>query len=279
MKTNRRIIAKSLVAPGLVLLLAAALMLVGTGVVADKPATKVDICHREGNGTYHLITVSERAVPAHLARGDGFPGELVPGMPGKKFDESCNVVDAGPTVHPGYDPNATLKAAVKYRALINPGGLQGFEGIMGPPSFPSGSPQNDFYRGAACDGSTPYGSWNATNHVKFTYDGTGTLTAQVDANPSYCMTHNIGSLGPLNYLQLDVVNRATGTTVNFNNVTLNGYPLGDFTASGWNTWYAVGLDLSLGFTVEGDLVLAWPTPPATSGQETNKLQITAGHLP
>jgi hypothetical protein len=178
----------------------------------------------------------------------------------------------------GYDPTATLKAAVKYRALINPGGLQGFEGIMGPPSF-SPNVQNDFYRGVACDGSTPYGSWNATNHVKFAYDGSGTLTARVDANPSYCMTYNIGSLGSPNYLQLDVVNRGAGTTVNFNNVTLNGYSLGNFTGSGWSTWQVTGLNFSSGFTVEGDLVLAWPSPPATSGQETNKLQITVGSLP
>ena len=183
------------------------------------------------------------------------------------------------TVTPGYDSNATLKAAVKYRNLINPGGLQGFEGILGNPAF-SPSVQNDFYRGVVCDGSTPYGSWNATNHVKFIYDAaTQVLAARVDANPSYCMELNLGDLGSLNYLQLDVVNRATGTSVNFNNVTLNGNPLGSFTGSGWSTWQVKGLDFSSGFTVEGDLVLAWPSPPATSGQETNKLQITVGSLP
>jgi predicted ribosomally synthesized peptide with SipW-like signal peptide len=186
---------------------------------------------------------------------------------------------SGPVVTPGYDPTAVLKAALNYRALINPAGLNGFEGIMGLPNFPSGSPQNDFYRGVSCDGSTPYGSWNPSNHVKFTYDGINTLTAQVDANPSYCMTYDIGDLDGLNYLQLDVVNRAAGTTVNFNNVTLNGISLGNFTGSGWSTWQVTGLDFTSGFTVEGDLVLAWPTPPATSGQETNKLVLQVGYLP
>lgn len=62
------------------------------------------------------------------------------------------------------NPAATLKAALKYRNLINPVGLQGFEGIMGPPSF-SPNVQNDFYQGTACDSTTPYGSWNGTNHV------------------------------------------------------------------------------------------------------------------
>lgn len=31
---------------------------------------KVTICHREGNGGSHAITVSVNAVPAHLAHGD-----------------------------------------------------------------------------------------------------------------------------------------------------------------------------------------------------------------
>lgn len=31
---------------------------------------KVTICHREGNGSSHAITVSIHAVPAHLAHGD-----------------------------------------------------------------------------------------------------------------------------------------------------------------------------------------------------------------
>lgn len=191
----------------------------------------------------------------------------------------------GPVVKPGYDSKAIIAAQLKYRALINPAGLNGYEGVLGIPVsyYPNYNPAayNDFYRGAACDGSTPYGWWLATNHVKFTYDGAGTLNAQVDANPSYCMTISPGSLGSLNYLQLDVVNRATGTTVNFNNVTLNGtlLPTSNFTGSGWSTWQVTGINLTTGFTLEGDLGLAWPTTPATSGQETNKLVIQVGYVP
>jgi len=33
---------------------------------------KVAICHREGTGDYHLNTVSENAVAAHIAHGDTF---------------------------------------------------------------------------------------------------------------------------------------------------------------------------------------------------------------
>jgi hypothetical protein len=254
----------------LVLLLAAMPVL---SVLAE-PVPKVDVCHREGNGSFHLINVSANAVPAHLAHGDALPGDMVPGMDGKKFDEVCNVVDAGPVVSPGYDSTATILASVTYRALINPGGLNGYEGII------TGGMQNDFYRGATCDGSTPYGSWNPVNHVKIVYNPTtGLFTAQIDAAYSYCLQYALGNPAVLDYLQLDVVNRATGTTVNFNNVVLNGYPLGNFVGSGWKTWSVTGLDFTTGFTLEGDLELAWPTPPATSGQETNKLVIGVGYLP
>jgi hypothetical protein len=43
----------------------------GCECVARKaPPAKVEVCHREGNGSYHSIVVSSRAVPAHLAHGD-----------------------------------------------------------------------------------------------------------------------------------------------------------------------------------------------------------------
>ena len=39
---------------------------------------KVDVCHRTGNGSFHLITVAAQAVPAHRAHGDALPGEHMP---------------------------------------------------------------------------------------------------------------------------------------------------------------------------------------------------------
>ena len=194
---------------------------------------------------------------------------------------SVPVSNATIAVTPGYLSTATIKAELKYRNLVNPSGLQGYEGIMGVPIIPSPyySPQaqNDFYRGLTCDGSTPYGSWQASNHVKFTYDPTtpGILSARVDATYSYCMVVNVGDLGTLNYLQFAVVNRGTGTTVNFKNVVFNTNSLGDFTGSDWSTWYVTGLDFTSGFTIEGDLQLV----SGGGGQETNKLVISVGALP
>jgi hypothetical protein len=35
--------------------------------------TRVSVCHREGNGTFHEITIDDNALPAHLAHGDIYP--------------------------------------------------------------------------------------------------------------------------------------------------------------------------------------------------------------
>ncbi len=55
--------------------------------------TKVAVCHLDELGVYHLISISESAFPAHVDHGDASPGELVPGMIGKKFAADCSVID------------------------------------------------------------------------------------------------------------------------------------------------------------------------------------------
>ena len=57
----------------------------------DDDGPKVQLCHRTGNGSYHLIEVSVSAEPAHRSHGDGKVGEAVPGSPGKVFGTSCSV--------------------------------------------------------------------------------------------------------------------------------------------------------------------------------------------
>lgn len=52
---------------------------------------KVQICHKTGNGSYHLIEISVNAEPAHRAHGDAKIGEAVPGMAGKIFGAGCTV--------------------------------------------------------------------------------------------------------------------------------------------------------------------------------------------
>jgi hypothetical protein len=61
--------------------------------VVPNPSTepKVQLCHRTGNGSYHLIEVGVSAEPAHRAHGDAKPGEAVPGSSGNVFSPSCVV--------------------------------------------------------------------------------------------------------------------------------------------------------------------------------------------
>jgi len=61
-------------------------------VLSEESGPKVQLCHRTGNGQYHLIEVSKSAEPAHRAHGDAKIAEPVPGSPGKVFSPSCSVV-------------------------------------------------------------------------------------------------------------------------------------------------------------------------------------------
>jgi hypothetical protein len=58
-------------------------------VAEDGP--KVQLCHKTGNGSYHLIEVGASAEPDHRSHGDAKVGEAVPGSPGRSFNASCSV--------------------------------------------------------------------------------------------------------------------------------------------------------------------------------------------
>jgi hypothetical protein len=64
-------------------------------VVAEERTGKVSLCHAEGNGTYHAISVSENAENDHRAHGDGKVGDPVPGLPLRVFDVGCKAVGPG----------------------------------------------------------------------------------------------------------------------------------------------------------------------------------------
>ena len=56
----------------------------GTVSLAAK-APKVDVCHTTGDGSFQLLNVNGNALSAHLAHGDGIPGD-------GEFDENCDPV-------------------------------------------------------------------------------------------------------------------------------------------------------------------------------------------
>jgi len=55
-------------------------------------AGKVDVCHRNDAGGFHLINISANALQAHLAHGDGQPNGGVPNSPLQIFGASCQVI-------------------------------------------------------------------------------------------------------------------------------------------------------------------------------------------
>lgn len=64
-------------------------------VPAFAQAQKVQVCHKTGNGSFHLISIDNSALPAHTAHGDGQPGDPIPNDPGFIFGPNCT-----PTVAP-----------------------------------------------------------------------------------------------------------------------------------------------------------------------------------
>lgn len=83
---NRRPVVAAILAVGL----ASSTMAVAQSVSA-KP-NKVSLCHYDADtDSYKLISVSGNgnAVNAHLAHGDGRPGDPVPTMEGSTFDDDC----------------------------------------------------------------------------------------------------------------------------------------------------------------------------------------------
>jgi hypothetical protein len=67
------------IAVGTVAILVLGMLVSGTAFAKDRRGgtVKVQICHLNGFGTYNLLSVSQSALPAHLAHGDGLPGQIV----------------------------------------------------------------------------------------------------------------------------------------------------------------------------------------------------------
>jgi hypothetical protein len=51
------------------------LVVLATGAIAGGNNQKVTLCHVTGNGSFHQITVSVHAMPAHLRHGDVLPDD------------------------------------------------------------------------------------------------------------------------------------------------------------------------------------------------------------
>ena len=58
-----------------------------------------------------------------------------------------------------------------------------------------------------------------------------------------------------NTMDINVVDRLISGELAFNNVTLNGFSLGDFDDEVWKNWTVSGFDFSQSFTLSGDMVV------------------------
>ena len=67
-----------------------------TAASSTAPEEKVLVCHKTGNGSFHLISININAESAHIAHGDGQPGDPVPNVAGFIFGDNCTPTTAPP---------------------------------------------------------------------------------------------------------------------------------------------------------------------------------------
>jgi hypothetical protein len=172
-----------------------------------------------------------------------------------------NGVFAQPVVTMGCDLDPTLLGAVRYRNLSNQG--------MGATEIYIGqSPLITRTEGHV--------TWSGGKAVEFVYDGS-TLTTKVGSTPSQVtVSKNVGNLGALNYLEINLTKNTSATSINLNNVQLNGVSLDSFSKAtgtmGNTCWRVTGINVGGGFTLTGTLALTG----SFGGGDSSLAQIDVG---
>ena len=175
---------------------------------------------------------------------------------------------AAPTLASGTDPTAVLMGGVQYRSLNN--GNQGVR--VGP--WPLSVFTQD---------NVP-GGWGLAKCVQFSYDGS-VLTAKVANATVPCsfttatiVTRPVGSLGPLNYLAINILKQTGTTSLTLNGLSVNGTSLGNLVVNGApnsRDWNVTGADMTTGFTVTGTLALSG----LSGGGDSNRIVLSVGYVP
>jgi hypothetical protein len=105
---------------------------------AAAAGTKVEVCHLGDDGGFHLISISQHALDAHIRHGDGMVGDDVPGMDGFVFGEDCAPVEvppSGETIEPGCYGSSIYTDLYYLGPIDTPGNVVGygsFEGVCTP---------------------------------------------------------------------------------------------------------------------------------------------------
>ena len=180
------------------------------------------------------------------------------------------------TVAVGADPDATLKAAVRYRSFNN--GNQGAR-------------ITDLVIAGSTAANIPSPAWGTGKCVQITYDGSGTLTTKVAnlatpcsfASPLVTVPRSV-ALGTVNYLELQITKQTGTTSIALNGVLLTppGAPGGAFgnfalssPAAGPLVWNVTEIDLTGGFTLTGTLAITG----LSGGGDSNFVEVRLGEVP
>jgi len=190
------------------------------------------------------------------------------------------------TVASGYDADALLKGAVRYRNLGSAGmGM----GMMSNPKEVYIGKVPLTTTGNRTEGDVTWGtgkpialSYNPTTQILTTTVGAGSSTVTV--------SKNVGALSALNYILINVQNNGSGSgmgmgggmmggsssTVALNNVKLNGTALSTTSfvgAANGAKWNITGEELSSGFTLEGSVALTGSQPM----NDANYVEVSVGY--
>jgi hypothetical protein len=231
--------------------------------VAEAGGAKVGVCAKQGNGDYHLIDVSEKALQAQLRRGSTLPGQPHPDVPGAVFGPDCAPQLPAPVVEQGYS-GLTEEGSVRFRQN-NSGG----EIYLGVADL-----------GVGANRAESNFNWgDGVYEVEFSYDGVGTITTHVGGvSLDYPIAPSCGAWDTMDIL---VVDRSVATAIAFENVQLNGATLGNFGSfdlagtHGFQNWTVSAFDFSQPWTLVGALAIE----NFSGSAELNKLQLTVGCLP
>jgi hypothetical protein len=169
----------------------------------------------------------------------------------------------GPRVAVGNQLRGLGEGGVRYKSFANTGSREMYVGI---PDLGVGANrvETDF-------------SWSSpgTHTVSFAYDeANNKLIGTVDGTTlEWTNISGTADPGKWNAMLISVVNRDSGTTVDFNNVEINGWSLGDFSGVSWKDWTVSWDGFDDSWTLTGEIELAGTF---SGSSELSKIQIVVG---
>ncbi len=145
------------------------------------------------------------------------------------------------TVKPGEDPGVTTLVDIWFKSFANTGNKEIY---LGGPERGVGSQrvETDFI-------------WSSlgTHSFVFIYDSS---SEELSVNLDGAILSKGGYTGNgWNYLQIYIYNRDDETTVELNNLVMDGYSLGDYTSADHDTWHISDYDFSDDFTLTVEIDL------------------------